>query len=108
MDYQTYVFDLDGTLLDTLGDLAASTNYALAANGMPTRTVEEVRLFVGNGVKKLMERAVPDGQANPRFEETYRCFREHYMEHNLDTTAPYPTSWRCSPRSRRAANNWRW
>ena len=58
MDYQTYVFDLDGTLLDTLGDLAASTNYALAANGMPTRTVEEVRLFVGNGVKKLMERAV--------------------------------------------------
>lgn len=90
MNYQTYVFDLDGTLLDTLGDLAASTNYALAANGMPTRTVEEVRMFVGNGVKKLMERAVPDGLANPRFEETYRCFREHYMEHNLDTTAPYP------------------
>ena len=90
MDYQTYVFDLDGTLLDTLGDLAASTNYALAANGLPTRTVEEVRMFVGNGVKKLMERAVPDGLANPRFEETYRCFREHYMEHNLDTTAPYP------------------
>lgn len=90
MDYQTYVFDLDGTLLDTLGDLAASTNYALAAHGMPTRTVEEVRIFVGNGVKKLMERAVPDGLDNPRFEETYRCFREHYMEHNLDTTAPYP------------------
>lgn len=90
MDYQTYVFDLDGTLLDTLGDLAASTNYALAANGLPTRTVEEVRMFVGNGVKKLMERAVPDGLANPRFEATYRCFREHYMEHNLDTTAPYP------------------
>lgn len=90
MDYQTYVFDLDGTLLDTLGDLAASTNYALAAHGMPTRTVEEVRMFVGNGVKKLMERAVPDGLDNPRFEETYRCFREHYMEHNLDTTAPYP------------------
>ena len=90
MRYTSVLFDLDGTLLDTLGDLAASTNYALAANGMPTRTVEEVRLFVGNGVKKLMERAVPDGQANPRFEETYRCFREHYMEHNLDTTAPYP------------------
>lgn len=90
MNYQTYVFDLDGTLLDTLGDLAASTNYALAANGLPTRTVEEVRMFVGNGVKKLMERAVPEGLANPRFEETYRCFREHYMEHNLDTTAPYP------------------
>ena len=81
---------MDGTLLDTLGDLATSTNYALAAHGMPTRTVEEVRMFVGNGVKKLMERAVPDGLDNPRFEETYRCFREHYMKHNLDTTAPYP------------------
>ena len=85
MDYQTYVFDLDGTLLDTLGDLAASTNYALAANGMPTRTVEEVRLFVGNGVKKLMERAVPDGQANPRFEETMHgsCAIKHNYKGNV-------------------------
>lgn len=57
---------------------------------MPTRTLEDVRMFVGNGVKKLMERAVPDGLANPRFEEAYAIFRQHYLHHNLDHTAPYP------------------
>ena len=62
--YSTCIFDLDGTLLSTLGDLAASCNYALRTNGMPERTIDEVRRFVGNGVKKLMERAVPDGENN--------------------------------------------
>ena len=52
--YETYVFDLDGTLLDTLRDLAASCNYALRWAEMPERTIDEVRRFVGNGVKKLM------------------------------------------------------
>ncbi|WP_231294337.1 HAD family hydrolase [Segatella buccae] len=89
-DYDTYVFDLDGTLLSTLGDLAASTNHALRANGMPERTLDEVRRFVGNGVKKLMERAIPGGLGNPLFEKTYADFREHYLHHNLDTTRPYP------------------
>ena len=88
-DFETYIFDLDGTLLSTLDDLAASTNYALRWAGMPERTVEEVRMFVGNGVKLLMERAIPNGINNPKFEETYGKFREHYMEHNLDTTCPY-------------------
>ena len=87
--YNTYIFDLDGTLLSTLGDLAASFNYALRTNGMPERTIDEVRVFVGNGVKKLMERAVPNGEDNPAFEKTYSDFRKHYMEHNLDTTKPY-------------------
>lgn len=87
--YKTYIFDLDGTLLSTLGDLAASCNYALRTNGMPERTIDEVRVFVGNGVKKLMERAVPNGEDNPAFEKTYSDFRKHYMEHNLDTTKPY-------------------
>lgn len=87
--YNTYIFDLDGTLLSTLGDLAASCNYALRANGMPERTLDEVRRFVGNGVKKLMERAIPDGLDNPKFEKTYADFRQHYMQHNLDTTKPY-------------------
>ena len=88
-DFETYIFDLDGTLLSTLNDLAASTNYALRWAGMPERSVEEIRMFVGNGVKLLMERAIPDGINNPKFEETYAKFREHYMEHNLDTTRPY-------------------
>ena len=88
--YDTYIFDLDGTLLSTLDDLAASCNYALASCGMPVRTTDEVRRFVGNGVKKLMERAVPDGLDNPSFDEAYATFRQHYMQHNLDTTCPYP------------------
>ncbi len=85
---RTFIFDLDGTLLDTLQDLAASTNYALRQYGMPEHSVNEVRQFVGNGVRKLMERAVPDG-ANIQFEEVFSAFRQHYMEHSLDTTKPY-------------------
>ena len=87
--YQTYIFDLDGTLLDTLGDLAASVNYALRTHGMPEHTVDDVRRFVGNGVRKLMERAVPEGADNPLFEDAFATFRQHYMEHSLDTTRPY-------------------
>ncbi len=86
----TYIFDLDGTLLDTLGDLAASCNFALRSHSLPEHSVDDVRRFVGNGVRKLMERAIPQGEANPAFEDAYATFRRHYMEHNLDTTQPYP------------------
>ena len=89
MKYQTYIFDIDGTLLDTLDDLAASTNYALRKHGMSEHSIDDVRRFVGNGVRKLMERAIPDGAANPDFEATFATFREHYMLHSLDTTRPY-------------------
>lgn len=88
--YNTYIFDLDGTLLDTLTDLAASCNYALRTHGMPEHSIDDVRRFVGNGVRKLMERAIPEGEANPDFEATFATFREHYMHHSLDTTKPYP------------------
>ena len=88
-EFETYVFDLDGTLLETLKDLAASTNYALRTYNMPEHSIEDVRMFVGNGVKKLMERAIPNGIENPQFEEVYATFRQHYLEHNLDTTKPY-------------------
>ena len=89
MTYKTYIFDLDGTLLDTLGDLAASVNYALRMHDMPEHSVDDVRRFVGNGVRLLMERAVPDGVQNPRFDETFATFRNYYMQHSLDTTQPY-------------------
>lgn len=89
-DFETYIFDLDGTLLSTLEDLAASCNYALRTNGLPERTLDEVRRFVGNGVKKLMERAIPGGLENEKFEKTFADFRQHYMIHNLDNTQPYP------------------
>ena len=87
--YKTYIFDLDGTLLDTLQDLANSVNYALSRHGMATHTVDDVRRFVGNGVHLLMERAVPDGTENPCFEAAFDTFRQHYMQHSLDTTRPY-------------------
>lgn len=89
-DFSTYIFDLDGTLIDSIGDLASSCNYALRKYGMGEYSVDEVRMMVGNGVKKLMERATPDGLANHLFDEVYACFRQHYMVHNLDTTRPYP------------------
>lgn len=88
--YKTYIFDLDGTLLNTLGDLAASTNYALRQYGMPEHTIDDVRRFVGNGVGKLIERAIPGGLTNPQYEDVLATFRKHYMLHSLDTTAPYP------------------
>ena len=89
MSYDTYIFDLDGTLLDTLQDLATSVNYALRQHHMPEHSIDDVRRFVGNGVRRLMERAVPEGAANPAFEAAFATFREYYMEHSLDTTRPY-------------------
>jgi phosphoglycolate phosphatase len=87
--YKTYIFDLDGTLLDTLQDLADSVNYALRQFGMPEHSLDDIRRFVGNGVRLLMERAVPEGAQHPQFEEVFATFRQHYMQHSLDTTRPY-------------------
>lgn len=66
-----------------------STNAALAENGLPTHTVDEVRMFVGNGIGKLIERAVPDGQDNPKFQAVYDAFVAHYGAHSRDHTKPY-------------------
>ena len=87
--YDTYIFDLDGTLLNTLDDLASAVNYALRQYSMPEHTLEEVRQFVGNGVRMLITRAVPDGDRNTQFEAVFRTFREYYMLHSQDTTRPY-------------------
>lgn len=83
------VFDLDGTLLNTLDDLAAAVNAALAAHGMPSRTRDEVRSFIGDGVAKLIERAMPKGADATAQSAVLDAFRAYYAEHNLDTTAPY-------------------
>lgn len=83
------IFDLDGTLLNTLDDLADSTNYALSKFGYPTRTIDEVRQFVGNGVAKLIERAIPDGKNNPNFEKCLAIFKENYAQNMYNKTAPY-------------------
>ena len=84
------IFDLDGTLLNTLEDLAASTNAALAANNMPTRTIDEVRRFVGNGVRKLIERAVVPGADEETIAAVLASFVEHYRQHERDHTGAYP------------------
>lgn len=83
------IFDLDGTLLNTLDDLADSTNYALSKFGYPTRTIEEVRQFVGNGVAKLIERAIPEGKNNSNFEKCLSIFKENYAQNMYNRTAPY-------------------
>lgn len=90
MKYEAAIFDLDGTLLNTLEDLADAVNAALKENGMPPRTLEEVRQFVGNGIVKLMERAVPQGKENPAFDSTLQDFKDYYGKHCNDKTKPYP------------------
>lgn len=90
MKIKAVIWDLDGTLLNTLDDLAASTNAALEKNDLPLRTTDEVRCFVGNGVRKLIERAVPEmGDAHPRFQQVYDDFVAHYGAHSRDNTRPY-------------------
>ena len=83
------LFDLDGTLLDTLDDLAASVNAALAAFSLPMRTREEVRRFVGNGAERLIRLALPGEETDPPAEEVLKVFRTHYNAHCLDRTRPY-------------------
>lgn len=83
------IFDLDGTLLNTLFDLADSVNWALQKYNMPLRSVEEVRAFVGNGLRNLMDQAVPEGEKNPVFETLFEEFREYYKRHCNIKTAPY-------------------
>ena len=87
--YETVIFDLDGTLLYTLEDLTKATNYALRRMNMPERTLDDVRRFVGNGVARLIELAVPEGTAPEVFEQTLAIFREYYDIHCNDNTKAY-------------------
>lgn len=89
LKYKVAVFDMDGTILNTLQDLADSINFALKENGFPPRTIEEVRLFVGNGVKKLVERAVPENASLEQQEKVLESFNRYYPEHCHINTKPY-------------------
>ena len=89
MKYMIAIFDLDGTILNTLEDLADSTNYALKTCGYPERTRDEVRQFVGNGIRKLMERAVPEGTPVEEIDRVHETFTAHYKVHCADKTRPY-------------------
>ena len=87
--YETVIFDLDGTLLYTLEDLTKATNYALRRMNMPERTLDDVRRFVGNGVARLIELAVPEGTPTEVFEQTLAIFRGYYDIHCNDNTKAY-------------------
>lgn len=89
MNYQLAIFDLDGTLLDTLEDLADSVNYVMRSFGCPERTLPEVRAFVGNGIRKLVERSAPKGTAEEEVDRMLARFIEYYKEHCADKTRPY-------------------
>lgn len=84
------IFDLDGTLLDTLGDLTAAVNYALAAHGYPPRTTAQVRQFVGDGVQWLIRRACPPACDEGAVAQVLETYLPYYARHSLDTTGPYP------------------
>ena len=89
MKYKYVLFDLDGTILDTLDDLADATNAALRECGYPERTRDEVRMFVGNGIRKLIERAVPNGTSEEDIVRTHEAFTAYYSVHCKDKTKPY-------------------
>ncbi len=84
------IFDPDGTLLNTLEDLCDSVNYALKTNGLPERSIEEVRNFVGNGIRLLIERSVPANTTKDITDKTFECFKAYYGLHCNDKTKTYP------------------
>ncbi len=83
------IFDLDGTLLDTLEDLKDALNHALTAHGYPGRTLDETRRFVGNGIRNLVARGVPAGTAEDDIDAVFEIFKPYYQAHCLDKTKPY-------------------
>jgi phosphoglycolate phosphatase len=89
MEKNTIIFDLDGTLLNTLDDLHACFNYAINSFGYPSRSLEEIRNFVGNGIKKAIERALPHRVEDEELNKIVDCFKSYYQLHMLDLTKPY-------------------
>ena len=87
---KTVIFDLDGTILNTLEDLCASVNYALVKGGFPIRALDQVRQDVGNGIRNLIRRSLPAGTSEEKYQQVYTDFRLHYRNHCADLTRPYP------------------
>lgn len=87
--YNTVIFDLDGTLLNTIDDLSDGVNHVMEVYGFHQWTVDDIRRFVGNGIRNLMIKATPMGEENPRFEEIFQCFKEYYTDHCQIKTKAY-------------------
>jgi len=90
MKYNTIIFDLDGTLLDTMEDLTDSVNFALSKHGLPQKKVSETVHYVGNGVGRLVELSLDGGRENPLFADVLGEFRKHYSVNCCNKTRPYP------------------
>lgn len=89
MKYKLLIFDMDGTILNTLQDLCNCLNFALSQNGYPERTFSEVRSFVGNGLEKLTERGLPEGTSESKKKAVLADLKDYYREHCTDETRPY-------------------
>lgn len=89
MKYSTVIFDLDGTLLDTLPDLASAANYALRHHHLPEHSIDDIRRFVGNGIRRLIERAVPPGTPGSLTDDVFSTFKQYYVSHCQQLTRPY-------------------
>ena len=90
MNKKLLIFDLDGTLINTVKDLNIAVNYALNKFNYPLRTIENTTNDIGNGVRKLIERSIPDGLSNPNYEECFALFKEYYKAHYFEYSRPYP------------------
>ncbi len=89
MKYKAVIFDMDGTVLNTIEDITDSVNVIMEANGLPLRTVDEVRHFVGNGARVLMGKAIPQGDEHPEFDRILKDYEAYYEEHCNIKTGPY-------------------
>ena len=88
--YDTAIFDLDGTLLNTIDDLTSSVNYSLAAFGFPSHTSGEIRSYIGHGISDLIRKSLPESHGEKDYKNVYTLFKEYYPKHAADETVPYP------------------
>ena len=89
MKYKLAIFDMDGTILSTLDDLANGVDYALRENGLPARSKQETRAALGRGVRFLIEQSVPDGLSDAEISKVEEDFLKYYKVHSMDNTRPY-------------------
>ena len=90
MRYDTVIFDLDGTLLDTIGDITNCANHTLALYGFEPKTYEEIKTYIGYGIDYFLERAYPPGRDDERYEDFVRDYKAYYLDHMTDKTIVYP------------------